>query len=80
MLTGFLPAAVGEQLRPAAPEQAGLRGGSRTTLDHHLPPSGCWDQSPHWIQPEVWSLNWKDKEAGWSQNNSTEEGKQTEER
>lgn len=56
-----LPAAVGEQLRPTAPEQAGLWGSSRATLDHHLPPSGCWDQFPYWIQPEVWGLNWKDR-------------------
>lgn len=56
-----LPAAVGEQLRPAAPEQARLRGSPRPTRDHDLPPSGCWNQFPDWIQPEVWSLNWKDK-------------------
>lgn len=79
-----LPAAVGEQLSPAAPEQAGLRGGSRTTLDHDLPPSGCWDQSPHWIQPEVWSLNWKDKRQDGvritEQRVENREGRQTEER
>lgn len=55
-----VPAAVGEQFCPTAPEQARLRGSSRPTRDHDLPPSGCWDQLPYWIQPEVWSLNWKD--------------------
>lgn len=38
-----LPAAVGEQLRPTAPEQAGLRGGSGATLDLHLASSGGRD-------------------------------------
>lgn len=57
----LIPAAVGEQLRPTTPEQAGLRGSLRPTLDHDLPPSGCWDQFPYWIQPEVWRKNWKDR-------------------
>lgn len=56
-----LPAAVSEQLRPTAPEQAGLRGSSRATLYHHLPPSGCWDQLSYWIQSEVWGLNWMNR-------------------
>lgn len=55
-----LPAAVGQQLRPSAPKQAGFGGGSRPTLDHDLSASGCWDQLPHRVQPEVWSVNCKD--------------------
>ena len=60
----MLPAAVDQQLRPSAPEQAGFGGGSGATLHHHLPPPGCWDQSPHWVQPEVWGLNCEDSSEG----------------
>ena len=44
-----LPAAVCEQLRPTAPEQARLRGSTRPTLDYNLSPSGSWDQFSYWV-------------------------------
>lgn len=50
----FLPAAVDEQLSATTPEQAGLWGRSRLTLNHDLTASGSWDQFPYWIQPKVW--------------------------
>lgn len=56
-----IPAAVGEQLCSTTPEQTGLRGSSRATVNHHLSPSSCWDKLPYWIQPEIWSLNWKEE-------------------
>lgn len=56
-----IPAAVGEQLCSTTPEQTGLRGSSRATINHHLSPSSCWNKLPYWIQPEVWSLNWKEE-------------------
>lgn len=57
----FLPAAVDEQLSATTPEQAGLWGSSRLTLNHDLSPSGSWDQFSYWIQPKVWRMDWEAK-------------------
>lgn len=56
---GLVPAAVDQNLSAFAPEHHGLGSGPGLTGDHNLSSSGCRDETPYGVQPEVGGKRWK---------------------
>ena len=59
---GLVPAAVDQNFSAFAPEHHGLGSGPGLAGDHDLSSSGCRDQTPYRVQPEVRGKRWKEGE------------------